>query len=195
VRAALDSFDWDKWRKDLAGQYGEWYEGTLHDAASKAAREYHATWHDDSPFVRRFANAYIGERIRQIEATTREKVAAIIAKRFEDAEQGLSVTELGEVLKKTFAEFSRSRAQTIARTETAMAINHGRLMAYAVAGFEFVLVSDGDHDEKCDRAHGQIWSITYALAHPIQHPNCVRRFSPVARETLPEDFTPDDPED
>lgn len=33
----------------------------------------------------------------------------------------------------------------------------------------------GDTDEPCLDANGEVWSVSYFLAHPFEHPNCTRR--------------------
>ena len=57
--------------------------------------------------------------------------------------------------------------------------NHGTVVASRQAGVTHVEVSDGDDDEACAHANGQVWTLEEALANPVAHPNCTRSFSPV----------------
>ena len=67
----------------------------------------------------------------------------------------------------------------IAVTETVAAYNRGWLDSYEEAGHGgLVQVSDDDYDQPCREADGKLWSVGYARAHPVQHPNCKRRFAP-----------------
>jgi hypothetical protein len=75
-------------------------------------------------------------------------------------------------------------AEMVLRTQSAVILNAGTLNAAIELGTPGVAVSDGgpgDVDEPCERASGQRWSIPYAIAHPIEHPNCRRAFAPLPR--------------
>lgn len=75
-------------------------------------------------------------------------------------------------------------AEMALRTQTAVLLNAGSLNAALELGSPGVRVSDGgpgDVDEPCERANGQVWSLPYAIAHPIEHPNCRRAFAPLPR--------------
>lgn len=115
------------------------------------------------------------ELIRAIDDTTREGVRDLLAKA---VEEGWSPQKFRGALEEAY-EFSRGRAQMIARTEVAVAQNHGLLSTSKAAGFGHVQVFDGDGDDECAEADGQVWTIEEAEAAPTQHPNCVRSFSPV----------------
>lgn len=105
-------------------------------------------------------------------------------------ETGLTPDQLRDSIANEYL-FSDNRAWTIARTETAFSYNDGALGHAEKRGAEKVSVFDGDHDEDCQEADGQIWSIGYARANKIAHPNCVRNFSPDFSDTEP-DKTDDD---
>lgn len=78
--------------------------------------------------------------------------------------------------------FGEYRAEMIARTEVALAANHGALDGYAAAGVDRVRVIDGAecgwrfHDDP-DKADGTIRTVAEAREHPIAHPHCVRAFT------------------
>jgi hypothetical protein len=45
-------------------------------------------------------------------------------------------------------------------------------------GVKEVEVLDGDDDEECASANGQIWTLEEASDNPLGHPNCTRAFAP-----------------
>ncbi len=78
--------------------------------------------------------------------------------------------------------FGEPRAEMIARTEVALAESRGKTDSYKEAGIERVYVYDGDYDEECAEANGQIWDLEDAEANPLAHPQCERDFRPLTRE-------------
>ena len=120
------------------------------------------------------------DRITQIDDTTREFARATVQTALE-ANAGISAAELSRALQESRA-FSPDRALMIARTESAIAVNHGAVIGYRAAGYDKVEVSDGDGDEDCAAVDGAIWTIEEAMANPIAHPNCTRSFSPYVEE-------------
>jgi SPP1 gp7 family putative phage head morphogenesis protein len=75
-----------------------------------------------------------------------------------------------------------SRAETVARTESRRIMNSAGLETYAEMGVTQVEVLDGDGRNPCDicnQLNGRIWSVDFAMDHTLEHPNCVRRFSPI----------------
>ncbi|HEY7061743.1 MAG TPA: phage portal protein [Chloroflexota bacterium] len=82
--------------------------------------------------------------------------------------------------------FGDGRAETIARSELAIATNAASLAAYEASGVvTHVRIHDGTHfDEPCASLNGQELTLEQAAGIPsIQHPNCSRRFEPLARPT------------
>lgn len=79
------------------------------------------------------------------------------------------------------------KAERIARTETGVAYNSSTVDAYRDGGVSYVLVYDGDYDGECADADGQVWTLDYAEANPLEHPNCVRAFGPVTDENAKPD--------
>lgn len=90
------------------------------------------------------------------------------------------IAELSEPEGATRQELRRAvrRAQTIARTETTTAFNHGAVASYAEAGVEKVELLDSDNDPECAERNGKIVSLEEALEIE-PHPNCVLAFAPV----------------
>jgi hypothetical protein len=89
---------------------------------------------------------------------------------------------------------AKSRAFTVARTETAIAYNSTATAAYRDSGIvDQVEVFDGpecgwtEHDDP-DMADGSIRTLDEADEYDVAHPNCLRAFAPVP---LTLDDTPD----
>lgn len=119
-------------------------------------------------------------RASQIDSTTADAVRKAV-----DASNaaGKTPAQLGDRIR-ALDVFRGNRAVTIGRTESAMAYNTGTTLAYRQSGMvNAVQVSDGDSDAECADADGAIWSLDDAAANPLQHPRCVRSFSPVLSST------------
>lgn len=74
----------------------------------------------------------------------------------------------------------------IARTETARVQNQGTLNRYGQNNITHVNVIDGDGCDECIAANGQVWTVEHSQSNELEHPNCVRAFSPV----IPDDWEP-----
>ena len=100
-----------------------------------------------------------------------------LAKRIEGMVPG------GRFSKVPFDGGEERRALLIARTEIKHSQNGAAIMAYkqtqVVTGVKVLDAQKGDYDNPCISAAGQIWTLTYADEHRIQHPNCTRSFSPI----------------
>jgi hypothetical protein len=107
------------------------------------------------------------------------------------ADEELSASQLQELVLDTvrekFEDYEAFRALRIARTESAIAYNHGGVLGGLQAGFKHFEVFDGTDDEICAQANGQIWTAAQCLRDPIGHPNCVRSFGPIDESEVPED--------
>jgi len=118
----------------------------------------------------------LAKNIKGVASTTKDDVRALVSKQ---AAEGWSVERLQKEIREKGEIASRSRATTIARTETGTGYNLGSVTAYRVAGLTHVDVLDGDDDEPCASANGSRWTLDEAEANPLGHPNCTRAFSPV----------------
>jgi hypothetical protein len=127
------------------------------------------------PKILEFVRQRVGERIKGINAVTRDKIQAAVKTAVED---GLSPADLAKSLTES-AAFSAERAEVIARTETGMAYNDSAVQTYRSLDVTEVQVIDGDGDAECSHADGATWTIDQALSEPLGHPNCVRDFIPV----------------
>jgi len=79
-------------------------------------------------------------------------------------------------LKSLVQETYKGRAETIARTELGTAQNVAAVSRYTLAGVKQVFVMDNgneDDDEPCQAVNGTVQSLEWALANPLEHPNCV----------------------
>lgn len=125
-------------------------------------------------FAQEYAKNRTAELVKNLDESTRKMLRTDIRNALEE---GKTVTELANELYQNYA-FSDKRSFCIARTETAFAWNHSGIDVFEHDGARAVHVYDGDYDPDCQEADGQIWSLSYARAHALQHPNCVRSFSP-----------------
>lgn len=117
-----------------------------------------------------------GRRIKDIGSHTRERLVEVIR---QGIAEGIGPGELGRRIEETGDLFDPARAERIARTETAIVLNEASVAQYREFGVERVSVVDGDEDDPCAEANGQVWTLEQADANPISHPNCTRTFTPV----------------
>lgn len=190
LKALSDSFDWDKWNTKIRSVIDDGFRDVALEQGEKEADAYDLEWNPEDPFVDRWFTNYVGERITQIDETTRDTVRDELQSAYEDAKADSMQDLAGRLREVTVdsAAFSPARALMIARTETAIAYNTGALLAYRQNDVDQVEVSDGDEDEECAEADGEIWDLDEAMANPTAHPNCRRSFAPV----LPEPTATDD---
>jgi hypothetical protein len=128
-----------------------------------------------------WARMHAGELIRGVDEVTQRRVGRIVSGAL--STPAVSATEIRTSLRTAFADMSAERADLIARTELATAANAGALSGYRETGRAAVGVSDGvEFDEECRIANGQIWSLDYAMANLVEHPDCSRSFDPISDE-------------
>lgn len=65
-------------------------------------------------------------------------------------------------------------------TQSGVLLNTASVNTGLQFGSPGVRVSDGDYDEVCRRARGQVWSLNFALRNPLHHPFCKRSFAPLS---------------
>jgi len=130
-------------------------------------------------------------RITRMTATDQAYTRDIVAHAIETH---ADYKQLASSLRDAFGVSSR-RAETIARTETAMAFNTSSLANFGESGLvTWVEVFDGpecgwtEHDDP-DMADGSIRSVSEAEEFPIAHPNCLRAFGPIVGD-VPESELP-----
>lgn len=108
----------------------------------------------------------VGNRIRGINETTRDKVQTAIAT---GVEQGMGARELGDLIEGS-AAFDEYRAELIARTETMNVYNDAALRSYGELEVTEVEAIDGDDDAECSARNGKRYPIDEALGIS-DHPN------------------------
>lgn len=118
-------------------------------------------------------NSIISGRIAyilpKIEQATRKMIAEGI---YISGDKSLLKTAVNELY-----ALSDERAKLINDTEQRVVANIARTATAKESGrVEAVLVIDGDGCAVCPTINGQVWSLDYAMAHPLEHPNCVRQF-------------------
>jgi HK97 family phage portal protein len=75
--------------------------------------------------------------------------------------------------------FGSARAAVVARTELGTSQNEAALASYTASGVVVgVRVHDGDYDDACAAMDGRTFALNQAPPS-LQHPNCVRAFSPI----------------
>ena len=167
----VDGYAWnweEKYAKELAEEMGE--------AFTVAFRKEVPTLPIET--VNRIAAEWAMARstmlITQIESTTKEGVRKIIAA---GVESGQGIGTISRELKNSY-QFSRKKATTIARTETATALGGGQKEAAIVQGRdEKRWLTIGDIDDECLDNESQGWiGISDMFAGGVdtvpQHPNC-----------------------
>lgn len=172
----LDRFPWAEWRRRLSPGMTQVYRDVVNTAGKPAAAAAGGTWDFQDPFLSRWMTRYVGERIVQLEATTKTRIAALLRDQFDQAPETTLLEQSRAILdavREEYTGYEGWRAARIARTERAIAANHGAALGYAQAGVQEVEVSDGTEDDECAAANGQIWSVAKALSDPVAHPNAV----------------------
>lgn len=184
----VDDFDWAKWEKKLEKTIGPHHKRVADEQARRVALEHglNADYVFDDPWVEEMATKYVASRVVSVTGTTKadlkDKIRSYLAEQRGPSTPHDLAKGIGDMLRAQAAGYAQFRAERLARSETAIAYNHGSMFRYHRAGIKKVQVDDGDGDAACKAAHGQVWTIDQALANPIAHPNCTRSFSPVIEE-------------
>lgn len=213
IRWDPDDIDWDIEERELSAIMATWYATVGTEAYTLVSEQLgtQIAWNLNSRGVKRVM-ASIATRVVGITDTSREALRRTV---LDAIDRGLSIEQLvagddgftglremvrgwagltGEVARdasdrRRLAAEERqalSRAQTIARTETATAYSLASINGYRDSGLvDEVQVLDGpdcgwsSHDDP-DLANGMVVSLDDAEAYPVSHPNCQRAFAPVA---------------
>lgn len=132
-----------------------------------------------------FVQAVLGalaKNIKDVAETTKDEIRALVSKQ---ASEGWSVEQLAKEIRAKGEIASRSRALTVARTETAAAYSQGSIAAYQASGVvkqtEWLL--GPDPCEICQALDGTRADLGEEFADginaPPAHPNCTCALSPV----------------
>jgi hypothetical protein len=130
----------------------------------------------------------VAKRVKAVSDGTRDAVARAIR---DGLDQGMSPAEVADsldslaVLANGSPAFDELRAETIARTEMAQTLNSASIASYDEFGVDKVEVIDGEGDDECAQANGEVWTLDQANENEIAHPNCTRTFSPYFGKAAP----------
>ena len=128
----------------------------------------------DDPATREYLRS-AGQNIVGITDTTRRAVQDAL---IEGQMNGEGIEQLARRLRDLPA-FDQARGRVVARTELGTSQNHEAIASYRASGVVVgVRVHDGDHDAACSAMNGRTFALGSEPA-ALQHPNCVRAFSPV----------------
>ena len=151
---------WTEASKDAADGLGDQVPEEMLEVVNEAGVEW--------------AEEHVGQLIKNIDESTREFIRSAVA---ETLNEGYSTAQLADTLADNYA-FSDSRAETIARTETAKALIQGTLETWNKSGVvekKQWVVGDGCCDE-CEDVDGQIVDLDDNFSTgddgPPAHPNC-----------------------
>jgi hypothetical protein len=191
----LNSYQSSTWSSDLSTLLNDLLVNIYVDGVDNAASQISGSFVRDPKF-HEYAQAYAEERTAELvgtgknpkyslEQSTRDMLRSDLT---EMMDEGMTPAEIANALEENYA-FSESRSLMIARTETGFAYNRGGLKMYDESGVKLVYVTDGDYDEDCRAANGQVWTTEYASINALQHPNCVRTFAPCLEPgVLPDEY-------
>lgn len=168
--------NWDGSADDIEATMSDFYPDVMELAYSDVGPRLPVDVSFDlsNPAIRKTIKK-LATKVRDVSDTTRNEIRAIIDTA---TQEGLSVGDIAKRIMERGEINSRSRAVMVARSESAVAYNLGATHAYEDAGVKKVEVLDGDDDEECANANGQIWTLEEARDNPIAHPNCLRAFAP-----------------
>lgn len=127
----------------------------------------------------------LAKNVRGVAESTKEEIRGLVGKA---AELGWSNAELAEQIIAHGVTASKSRATTIARSETAAAFSQGSLAAWRESGVvdRKEWLATGDSCEICQSLAGKVVGIDDDFADgidaPPMHPRCVCAVSPVLAE-------------
>lgn len=128
----------------------------------------------DDPTTR----AFLAEASADIDGIHQSTLEAVRAALIAGQTEGESLSQLAARLR-DLPQFDRTRAAVVARTELARASNLAAAHSYRASGVVVgVRVLDGDYDQPCQDMDGRVFSID-DLPPPLEHPNCVRAFTPL----------------
>ena len=141
---------------------------------------------------------YGGSRILDINQTTQDALTGLLS---EGTRRGYSIPQLidgvpeetfagvkGLVLDNGVPAFGDARAETIARTETALSYNRAALDAYKEFQVTHVIAYDGDYDEVCAERNGKEFTVEEAFDIE-DHPNGTLDWAPVTDKAYHENGT------
>lgn len=115
--------------------------------------------------------------VRKITQNLKNEIGQKVAKALKE---GQTKADVDAAIREAIDFWRESHAETVALTEATHAYNEGTLTVAELTGHTHVYVFDGDdHDEPCQQANGQVWTIDEARSKRLEHPRCRRAFTAV----------------
>jgi SPP1 gp7 family putative phage head morphogenesis protein len=124
---------WDEWNAKLEKRARPLLDATMRDAGEQLAAQIGVTFSPTNPAYTTFLTEKIMKFAGDVNATTAEGIReAVLA----GMQEGETVRQIADRVRDVFNTASRSRALTIARTETASAANGTRYIVMADEGIQ-----------------------------------------------------------
>jgi SPP1 gp7 family putative phage head morphogenesis protein len=166
----------------IAGLMKAFYQALLEDAFLDAADSgIDVSFSLDNPHVQTVLDQ-LAKNVRGVAETTKDEIRALVGKQ---ASEGWSVEELQRQIRAKGEIASRSRALTIARTETAAGYSQGSLAAYKASGVvkQVEWLIGPDSCDECQALDGKRVGLGEEFAPgvtaPPYHPRCTCALSPI----------------
>jgi predicted subunit of tRNA(5-methylaminomethyl-2-thiouridylate) methyltransferase len=127
----------------------------------------------------------VAKRVKAVSDGTRDAVARAIR---DGLDQGMSPAEVADsldslaVLANGSPAFDELRAETIARTEMAQTLNSASIASYDEFGVDKVEVIDGEGDDECAQANGEVWTLEQAERERDRPPQLHAHVQPLLRQ-------------
>jgi hypothetical protein len=192
--------EWEIFMEKVQGPIGQAFlEGeTLAGEAHGITVEFGITDEQAAAYAQARAAALVGKRILEdgtvvdapskfaVSQTVRDDLRATIARAFKE---GWSEKDLQNAIENQ--DFWGWRADRIARTEVAVALNKGTAVTYRTAGVDTVTIIDGHgclrdgHNDAVAGVNGETWKLDEYEQDPVGHPNCVRDAVPNLETATP----------
>jgi hypothetical protein len=195
-----EAMEWEIFMEKVQGPIGQAFlEGeTLAGEAHGITVEFGITDEQAAAYAQARAAALVGKRILEdgtvvdapskfaVSQTVRDDLRATIARAFKE---GWSEKDLQNAIENQ--DFWGWRADRIARTEVAVALNKGTAVTYRTAGVDTVTIIDGHgclrdgHNDAVAGVNGETWKLDEYEQDPVGHPNCVRDAVPNLETATP----------
>lgn len=178
---AVDEYDWQGFGDELAAEAMPYLEELVRSAMTDTGRilPIGVSFNQRNPKVDD-AVGQLAQQIRGVSETVRENVRRIVA---QGLREGRPTREIAAALAEYGVTDSASRAQTIARTETAQAYSAGAVAAYQEAGVtKKKWLASPNSCPECEATDGEIVGMdsqfSNGVDHPPLHPRCTCSVAP-----------------
>lgn len=192
----IEDVDWDDELKRLTDILQKFYNanGEAAFAATADTLGVEISWDLANPKVQRVLTG-LGENIKGIADESRTQIQSLIG---DALDEGASIADITEQLQGKFDDWGKSRAETVARTETQLAYNRASALSYSETGEvdEVELHDNSAHVDAygasdgltCAERDGLVVKLSDVGKHiDAEHPNGSLSFSPILRTALGQD--------